>query len=148
MKYSAIFLPFLLFSALALVAVGCGKDDKEGGGTKADPAAKSSGTKTKAGGAAARIQAKKIFKSRCAQCHGETGKGDGPSAATLDPKPRDYTDAAWQKTVTDDYLREVIVKGGAAVGKAATMTPNPDLGQPDKKAVLDEVVKIIRGFAG
>lgn len=30
-----------------------------------------------------------IFEHNCALCHGETGQGDGPAAAGLDPKPAD-----------------------------------------------------------
>lgn len=36
-----------------------------------------------------------IFAQNCASCHGETGKGDGPSRATMKPKvpaPADFTD--------------------------------------------------------
>lgn len=32
-----------------------------------------------------------LFAANCAACHGATGKGDGPAAATLDPKPIDFT---------------------------------------------------------
>lgn len=28
----------------------------------------------------------------CANCHGQTGNGDGPIARTLNPPPRDFTD--------------------------------------------------------
>jgi len=34
---------------------------------------------------------KEIYEKKCALCHGAAGKGDGPGAATLDPKPRDFT---------------------------------------------------------
>jgi high-affinity iron transporter len=37
---------------------------------------------------------KAVFGENCAQCHGETGKGDGPSRATLNPprpEPTDFT---------------------------------------------------------
>jgi len=30
----------------------------------------------------------------CASCHGPEGRGDGPVAHTLDPRPRDFHDAA------------------------------------------------------
>ncbi len=30
----------------------------------------------------------------CASCHGSTGRGDGPVASTLDPRPRDFHDLA------------------------------------------------------
>jgi high-affinity iron transporter len=39
---------------------------------------------------------KKVFAENCAQCHGETGKGDGPGRASMNPKeppPANFTDA-------------------------------------------------------
>jgi hypothetical protein len=63
----------------------------------------------------------------------------------LNPKPRNYTDATWQASVTDDYLKKVILEGGAAVGKSGAMVGHPELkDQPDTLAGL---VSIIRGFA-
>ena len=69
--------------------------------------------------------ASEIFQSRCTVCHGEGGKGDGAGSAALDPKPRDFTSAEWQASVTDEHIQKIIVYGGSAVGKAATMPPNP-----------------------
>jgi mono/diheme cytochrome c family protein len=34
---------------------------------------------------------KETYEHLCASCHGTDGKGDGPEAATLDPKPTDLT---------------------------------------------------------
>ncbi|HEY8657217.1 MAG TPA: cytochrome c [Candidatus Limnocylindria bacterium] len=34
-----------------------------------------------------RLQGKAIFQARCAVCHGAQGKGDGPAALTLIPRP-------------------------------------------------------------
>lgn len=90
-------------------------------------------------------EAKKIFTMQCAQCHGTSGKGDGPAAAQLPTKPRNYIDKKWQATVTDDELREIILKGGALVGKSALMPANPTLDQ--KPEVLDALVKLVRSFA-
>jgi hypothetical protein len=73
------------------------------------------------------------------------GKGNGPAAITLNPKPRNYTDANWQKSVTDDHIREIIVKGGAALGKSPNMLANPDLA--DKPDVVNELMKKVRSFA-
>ena len=39
-------------------------------------------------------QGRKIYETRCADCHGAKGKGDGPAAADLDPKPGDLSRAA------------------------------------------------------
>lgn len=96
--------------------------------------------------AAAPLSAPEIFNTRCAVCHGTSGHGDGPGSAALNPKPRNYSDPEWQKTVTDEQIKKTIVEGGAAVGKSPLMVPNPDLA--GKEDVLNELVAIIRGFAG
>jgi len=93
----------------------------------------------------AALDPQEVFKTRCVMCHGESGKGDGAAAAALNPKPRDYTDAAWQKATSDEQIKATIAQGGAAVGKSPLMPGQPDLA--DKPEVLDGLVKIIRGFA-
>lgn len=76
---------------------------------------------------AARAEATSIFATRCTPCHGPGGKGDGPASAGLTPKPRNFTDAQWQTTVTDEHLEKIIQFGGSAVGKSPAMPSNPDL---------------------
>lgn len=60
----------------------------------------------------------------CAGCHGKTGKGDGPAAAALSPKPQDHTDGKIMNSLSDQYLFDIIKKGGVAVKKAAIMPAN------------------------
>ncbi len=91
-------------------------------------------------------EAKKLAEVRCAMCHGASGKGDGSTAATLNPKPRDLSSKEWQKSLSDAQIRAVILKGGPATGKSALMPANPDL--EDKTAVVDELVKIVRAYGG
>ena len=127
------------FVALVLIAA-CGKNEKppkklDGPGSQEEAPR----PPTVPGG-----EAKAMFAQVCATCHGIDGKGDGPAAATLNPKPRDYTDAAWQASVTDDDIRTIIVKGGQAVGKSGMMPPNPTLAQ--RTDILEDLVLIIRGF--
>ncbi len=82
--------------------------------------------------AAAMKEAQEIFSTRCATCHGASGKGDGPGSAALNPKPRNLSDPEWQKSVSDDYIEKIVQYGGAAVGKSAMMPGNPDLiSKPD-----------------
>jgi mono/diheme cytochrome c family protein len=37
---------------------------------------------------------KALYTSLCAPCHGDKGKGDGPAAAALNPKPADHSSPA------------------------------------------------------
>jgi len=90
-------------------------------------------------------EAAAIFEGRCTVCHGESGKGDGAGSAALDPKPRDLTSSEWQDSVDDEHIRKIIVYGGSAVGKAATMPANPDLDA--KPEVVAELVKYVRDLA-
>ncbi|MBI4817927.1 MAG: c-type cytochrome [Deltaproteobacteria bacterium] len=91
-------------------------------------------------------EADMIFNTRCATCHGPQGKGDGAAAAALNPKPRSFADAEWQKTVTDEHIGTVIVKGGAAAGKSPLMAPNPDL--EAKPEVVKALVARVRKLGG
>ena len=87
-----------------------------------------------------------LYRERCAACHGASGKGDGAAAANLVPKPRDHSDKAWQTSVTDEQIGEIILKGGAGVGKSPMMPANPDLeGSPEAVARL---VATVRAFGG
>ena len=59
----------------------------------------------------------------CWTCHGEGGAGDGPAGATLDPKPRKFTEGDFKFGGTDKDIYEVIVNGAAAKGGSANMVP-------------------------
>lgn len=89
-------------------------------------------------------EAKTLFSQRCTACHGDSGKGDGPGAAALNPKPQNYTDSEWQASVSDEDIAKVIVQGGLAVGKSPIMPANPDL--KDKTELVNGLVSIIRDF--
>ena len=89
-------------------------------------------------------EAAALFKARCVTCHGAAGKGDGPAAAGLPIKPRNFSDSAWQAAMTDGQLAKTIQEGGAAVGKSATMPANPDLA--GKPLVTAALVAIVRAF--
>jgi cytochrome c5 len=92
--------------------------------------------------AADRVEAHEIFTSRCATCHGQFGRGDGPGAAALATKPRNYADIMWQKSVSDADIERTILLGGTAVGKSPLMVPNPDLAtKPGVVAALREKVR-------
>jgi len=122
------------------VCAGCSKQPVE------DANASTASTSTQGASASPAAQARKTFRTVCVSCHGSDGKGDGPGAAALNPKPRDYTNVEWQNGVTDEQLQKTILMGGAAVGKSPAMPAQPQL--QDKPEVVAELIKIIRGFKG
>lgn len=149
----------IFVASASIVVAACGKKDEDNKTSSPPPTAKpkpaaptpAPTTVTPppkptpvATDSAAKKEAKQKFDTLCASCHGTSGKGDGPGAAALNPKPRDYTDAKWQASVTDEQLKKIIVKGGIGVGKSPTMPPSPDL--ENKPQVLDEIIALIRAF--
>lgn len=85
----------------------------------------------------ARAEARQIFETRCFTCHGVQGRGDGPGSRGLQPPPRDLQDPQWQASVTDQHIEQIIMYGGAAVGKSPAMPSNPDLiGKPEVVSAL------------
>nr|MBI3613655.1 c-type cytochrome [Nitrospirota bacterium] len=71
-------------------------------------------------GVASVDRGKVIYKEYCSQCHGATGKGDGPAASGLEPKPAIHANIPFDK-MPIDYLYNVINHGGAAMGKSPNM---------------------------
>lgn len=93
----------------------------------------------------AREQAAQIFEERCQSCHGPQGRGDGPAAENLKPRPRNFHNVRWQKSVSDAEIAKAIVYGGSSVGLSGEMAPNPDLeGEP---AIVSALVERIRKLA-
>src|SRR5262245_28061169 len=91
-----------------------------------------------------------LYRRHCAHCHGISGDGHGPTAAILDPYPRDYrpgifkfkgTYSAAQPTTED--LRRVVHDG-----VPGTAMPSFAILPPDEQDSLVEYVKYlsIRGM--
>src|SRR5574341_1368160 len=66
---------------------------------------------------------KAVYEVNCAACHGTDGKGDGPAAAALNPKPKDLVDKGFVNTLKDEFLQKVIKGGGQGVGLSPVMPP-------------------------
>lgn len=61
-----------------------------------------------------------LYRQYCAQCHGAQGKGDGPAASGLDPKPAVHAELPLN-VYPEDYLYNVVYYGGRSVGKSPYM---------------------------
>ncbi len=73
----------------------------------------------------------------CAPCHGEGGKGDGPAAVALNPKPRDHTNGAYMDKLTNDHLYQVVKNGGAQFGYP---------GMPAQPQLADDTIRNVISF--
>jgi len=83
-----------------------------------------------------------VYESRCAQCHGSSGDGNGPQAAAMYPRPRDYRKGVFKFTSTvygSKPLRSDLVRT-LQRGVRGTSMPAFNLLPPDE---LDAVVDYI-----
>ena len=122
---------------LVLVVACGGGEDAGGAETRGAEDAATERSTAAAPDAAAQQAAVEIFGMRCAVCHGPAGAGDGPGSAGLTPQPRNLQDPAWQTSVSDTHIEQIVLYGGAAVGKSPAMPANPDLSaRPELVAAL------------
>ncbi len=93
------------------------------------------------------------FLELCVSCHGESGKGDGPTgkalAAAGQPAPRDFTTADFKldtdkdgKAGTDADIINVVTKGALVYGGSAMMAPVQGLSDAD----LQNIIAFIRSL--
>jgi DMSO reductase family type II enzyme heme b subunit len=88
---------------------------------------------------------RQVYEKRCALCHGLEGKGDGPAAELLLPKPRDFTAGKFKIRTTvqlpsDADLVRVITKGMPGTSMPAwegALTPSE----------IDTVAAYVKTFA-
>jgi mono/diheme cytochrome c family protein len=55
--------------------------------------------------------ARSTYSEKCAHCHGETGKGDGPDASSHNPAPSNFTDTQRLRAETEGELFYKITEG-------------------------------------
>lgn len=91
---------------------------------------------------AAELACPATYRARCASCHGDNGRGDGPAGQYLKPPARDFADPAFQSKASDAQISAVIREGGVAHGLSATMPSHADLSDAD----LAELTACVRSF--
>ena len=92
-RFSRIFLPLLSLLFVLPALAGCKRKDVEG---------------------STRAEAKHLFDSVCARCHGADGRGGVP-AAEGQPAPRNFRDPAFHAARSDADLKKVIREGRGAM---------------------------------
>jgi mono/diheme cytochrome c family protein len=64
-----------------------------------------------------------LYTMYCAVCHGESGRGDGPSAASFASKPSNLTDGRRFNQLPEEFFVNVVLNGGPAEGLSPGMPP-------------------------
>lgn len=82
----------------------------------------------------------KIYEKYCLECHGETGRGDGPRAPLLAPRPGNLVSAA-TSTKTDPELLRIITDG---VPRTAMRGWKDELTEDDRRSVLAFIRSLVR----
>jgi mono/diheme cytochrome c family protein len=90
----------------------------------------------------------RVYARRCAVCHGPDGRGNGPAAPSMMPRPRDFTLGLFKykstlrsEPPTDDDLRRVVTGG---LGASAMPSFGDLLTDSEIRAVVDEVKRLAR----
>jgi mono/diheme cytochrome c family protein len=91
-----------------------------------------------------KAEGKKLYVTYCSSCHGDSGKGDGPAAASLPVKPANHTDGNVMNKMSDKTLVDIISKGGQAAGKSAFMPP---WGGSLREKQIADIVAYLRSIA-
>ena len=94
-------------------------------------------TSTAGAAVAAEPDGAKLYAERCSGCHGDQGGGDGPAAAALVPRPKNFHELGGKSV---DELRTIVKKG-----KPGTMMPPFDGVLSD--AEIDAVLRHVQHFA-
>ena len=136
---------------ILILMTACSKQDPQP--TTAPAAAPKAATATAAApapvaapGAAASDAGAAAYRMYCVTCHGATGKGDGLAAASLTPKPADFSAGAFkfdpngngEKGDIDD-IKAIVRDGAARHGGSPLMAPWPMLSPDQLQAVAEHV---------
>jgi len=88
---------------------------------------------------------KEIFEQMCAGCHGTYGNGQEGTKSGFVPRIGTLANKEYMASVPDDYLKMIIKKGGAYMGKIAAM---PAWEHKFNDEQVDTLVAHIRTFTG
>src|SRR5712691_3621560 len=95
---------------------------------------------------------RRVYAQRCAVCHGPDGRGNGPAAPSLIPRPRDFTLGLFKfkstphgQPPTDDDLKQIVASGLPA---SAMPYFRDLLSESEIRAVVAQVKQFSSAFSG
>jgi cytochrome c5 len=81
------------------------------------------------------VLGRETYERQCVVCHGAEGKGNGPAARALKPRPADLTESEAVRTMSDAELLEFLTKGKGAM---------PAFGSTLSRTEMVALVKVLR----
>lgn len=90
----------LIAMSLVILSSGCSKEPEGDNDAKFYPTKKPSA-----------VAGEQIYVSKCAECHGVNGVGDGPKASSLPETPKDFTNLDFMRRETPEEFYEAILEG-------------------------------------
>ena len=106
---------------------------------------------------------RELFRANCVACHGDNGLGDGPSAPSLNPRPRNFHSAdGWKNGPKVSQIYTTLQNGIPGTGMASynylppadrfamahfvrTFLPNPPSDTPDELQALETQYQLSKG---
>ncbi len=155
-------LPMMVAGAFALTSflliAACGESDTSDGRGGAESASQpierpdtppefASRTNPFSGDAEAIEKGRELYAASCAQCHGDSGRGDGINAASLDPPVTDFTDDDF-KDVSSQYIFWRITEGSMMEpfrSMRSGMTPFGSLYDEEDRWRMVSYIESLRG---
>lgn len=86
---------------------------------------------------------KEVFTIYCTSCHGNEGRGDGPAASGLNPKPANFHDSNRAAKMTEKAQVNIVTNGGPVEGLSPMM---PGFGETISAEDIQNVVAYIRSL--
>ena len=78
-----------------------------------------------------------LYDAKCQICHGAKGRGDGPAAAALNPKPANFTNPSFWQNNAAEKIRRTVTNGKG-------MMPAFNLKDDEIKAITDYMAQTFK----
>ncbi len=95
-------------------------------------------------GPVSETEARSLFNTNCARCHGAAGAGDGPDSQKLGAWMPNFQSAEFHQWRSDEEILVAIKKGGAGVGQSPAMPPWESILSANEIVAIKDYIRTLR----